>query len=780
MAILVTVTGVVQGVGFRPHVYRRAVSAGYSGWVANFPSGVLIYLQVDITEADQAVTELLADLPPVARVDGYSVKEVPSKNVEGFTIAESSSSGRMAVEIPHDLAACDNCIAEMRDRENRRYRYPYITCTNCGPRYSVITALPYDRSNTSMAPWAMCRACAEEYHNPADRRFHAESTACWDCGPSYVLYRNDGNGGVFERTDLVGVAAVTEVAGLLGSGEIIAIKGIGGYHLACDAEDATAVAKLRKAKFRKEKPFALMARDIDTILEVCSVSEDAEVVLTSPGAPIVLLPRSASLEGVAPDSDVFGVMLPYTPVHRLLFDLGSPPLLVMTSGNRASEPILYLDGDALNGFSGIARAVLVGERPIVRRLDDSIVFPLGAAPVLRRSRGMAPTSVADLDHQGPIIGFGADLKSTIAIAVEGKVFVSQYLGDLAYHEVQLSHRRTVLDLADMYGTDVHSALICSDLHPQYFSSSLAASFAVEMGTGEVLRVQHHRAHIASVLAESGDWDENVVGVAMDGTGYGDDGTIWGGEFFCGSLRSGLNRVASIDGDAHLFGGDAAAKYPLQALAGYLHNEGSWRLLADNVFGFDPSDLRALSSIRASGNDFLRTTSAGRLFDAMAAICGFVGRMTYEGQAAMWLESLAQRQIGNAAGSSTKYPQCYRFDLDGGGIGYEDVLNEAVLDRSNGVDPGRIALGFHLGFARAVALTATRIANETGSHTVALSGGVFQNRIFTSGVLDLLSRASLGVRMNRVLSCNDENISLGQVAIGAVSLSSSANLGRRAQ
>ena len=765
LASLVKITGVVQGVGFRPHIYRRAVTAGFSGWVANDPSGVLVYLELDTSSAATAINELLGELPQVARVDTIAVEEVPSQGLSGFAIADSRSVGPIVTEMSRDLAVCVDCLAEMRDIGNRRYGYPYITCTNCGPRYSVMTALPYDRKNTTMAPWTMCEACSSENCDPMDRRFHAEPIACWDCGPRYHLYDRDLSGR-YRLADGDARDAVVAAAQLLSNGEIVAVKGVGGYHFACDAKNSEAVMTLRAAKFRKDKPFAVMARDIASVEEICWVSVEARSLLLSPSAPIVILPARSELLGVAPGFDQIGVMLPYTPLHHLLFDAAAPGLLVMTSGNRSSEPIAYLDEDALENFSAISGAVLVGERPIARRLDDSVVLARGSAPLLRRSRGLSPAFVARVDHGAPIIACGADLKSTVAVAVGSKVLVSQYLGDLEYHEVQLSHRRTVTDLLGIYDIDPASVQLCADLHPGYFSTALAEKYVEEFGTRELLRVQHHRAHIASVLAEWAIWDQSVVGVAMDGTGYGDDGSIWGGEFFWGSLKDGFERVASLSG-AHLLGGEAAARRPLQALAGYLDDNASWALIAKDVFGVDAGLYRVLSSLRFGREAAISTTSAGRLFDCVAAICGFSGTMSYEGQAAMWLENLARASSNHALDPIAISSNHYRFEFAGAGtIDFQEMLTEAIQDRLSGTSVGTIAMRFHLGFALAVAAMAARIARERGSQIVVLSGGVFLNRIFSDAVSIALRDAGLDVKMNLAVSCNDEGISLGQVAIAA--------------
>ncbi|MDA8261340.1 MAG: carbamoyltransferase HypF [Actinomycetota bacterium] len=758
MASLVRITGVVQGVGFRPHIYRRATARGLSGWVANDAWGVLLYLEADPDTACGEVGILLEELPPLAKVDEVTVVEVASRKVDGFSIAPSLGGATTTAEIARDIAVCADCLAEMRDPADRRHGYPYISCTNCGPRYSVMTALPYDRTNTTMAPWELCADCLAEYTDPNDRRFHAEPIACPACGPNYRIHL-PGAELPFEPGP-AGAEAIAMAARLLAEGRIVAVKGIGGYHLACDARNADAVRRLREAKFRKEKPFALMAKDLGAAARLAEVSIENAKLLGSPSAPIVLLPAVENLEGIAPETDLLGVMLAYTPLHHLLFDAGAPEALVMTSGNRSSEPIAYRDDEALGRFGSMAEAVLAGERPIARRLDDSLYSYGGPAPVLRRSRGMAPSFCAELPSDAALLGCGADLKGSVALGVSGRALVSQFLGDLEFHEVQQAHRETVLDLLRMYAIDPSSLQLCADAHPRYFSRTLADAYAQEFGAAEPLLVQHHRAHVASVLAERGMWESRVVGVALDGTGFGDDGTIWGGEFFVGSLRQGLARRSSLE-RAQLLGGEAAVRRPMQALAGFVADDELWKMFGEPVFGLENADFRALSGLRRRPLGAVATTSAGRLFDAVAAICGFTRSMTFEGQAAMWLESLARAAGAGAAAEG------YAFETTkGGALGFQGVLAEAAHDRLSGVPVGEIALSFHLGFASAVAGRAASLALAEGIGAVVLSGGVFQNRLLAGEVERLLTEAGLGVWMNATLSCNDENISLGQIAIGA--------------
>ena len=768
MAYEINISGVVQGVGFRPHIYRRAVLAGLAGWVTNVPAGVTIFLELSEVEIDQAIKDLLTELPPAAKIATVSKITVRSEGLSDFKIIQSRQSGQRTAEISPDMATCSSCLSELSDPSNRRFLYPYINCTNCGPRYSVVLGLPYGRQKTTMATWPMCPTCNEEYQNPLNRRFHAEPIACWTCGPIYRLYARAANEPArFEEIPVAPKVVPEHAAAALRDGKIVAIKGIGGYHLACDASNQNAVIELRHRKFRKDKPFALMAKDLESVKSIANVTDDEACLLSGAESPIVLLRSRAALGAIAPDNDRVGVMLAYTPFQHLLFHFQAPRLLVMTSGNRSSEPILFKDEEALANFAGLADMVCVGERPISRRLDDSVVAvsPVSRVSFYRRSRGYAPGFVTRLPSDRPILGFGADLKSTVTLLVDGKALVSPFLGDLEYLAVQDSHRIAIDDLTSLYGIDAKTLTLARDLHPDYHSTKLAESYAIASGGIPVRAIQHHRAHIASALAEAALFGDRVVGVAMDGTGYGDDATIWGGEIFLGSLIDGFDRVAHLE-PARLLGGEAANKRPLQALAGYLKCDESWadlpRLLPEKSL----DSYEKITRLRSSRLSAISTTSAGRLFDAMAAVCGFGDAMTtFEGQAAIWLETLANRAL---AGHGRK-------DLRLAGIAYEntgiirhsEALGEAITLRLGGVDGSEIALAFHASLAKAISDAVVSICHQYSVETAALSGGVFQNRLLLSQVIEHLTRAQIRVVINRDVSCNDEGISLGQVAITAL-------------
>jgi hydrogenase maturation protein HypF len=557
-AYSITVRGVVQGVGFRPFVYRLARANNLKGWVLNAEEGVEIHVEGDEAPLQLFFEELKAHPPQAAEISEMRIEGTRAVGFAEFTIRESTGERRPTVRISPDLPVCGDCLQELFDPQDRRYHYPYINCTNCGPRYSVIRGLPYDRPNTTMADWALDDPCASEYRDPGNRRFHAQPVACPACGPHYLFRAGDE----VVRGD---EQAIQSAVHYLRTGRIVAVKGLGGYHLACDARNAEAVCAMRARKYRKEKPFALMVKDTEVARSLVQLGPETESLMNSVARPIVLASAKFELPGVAPENDELGVMLPYTPLHHLLFAAGAPEILVMTSANRSSEPIAYRDDDALQQLSGIADGFLIGERPIARRVDDSVVRVGAFGPtILRRARGYAPRAAATLPTTRPVLAVGADLKNTITLVVDRQAFVSQHIGDLDHYESFCAFRETIQDLLSMYEIDSNELLLVHDAHPQYVSTIHAA----ELPSSEKCAVQHHRAHIASVLAERGAFDERVIGVSFDGTGYGDDGAIWGGEIFVGSVCESFDRVAHLRA-AVLPGGDAAASYPVQAAAGFL-------------------------------------------------------------------------------------------------------------------------------------------------------------------------------------------------------------------
>jgi hydrogenase maturation protein HypF len=742
----VRVRGVVQGVGFRPHVYRLARAHGLDGWVLNGDAGVEIHVEGAADAVAAFDSDLLSAAPPASQIAAIAIEACAlDPTVCGFEIRDSISGSRPTTRVSPDLSVCEDCVSELLDPADRRYRYAYINCTNCGPRFSIVRGLPYDRARTTMADWPLCPACANEYHNPGDRRFHAQPVACAECGPSYYLVTGDGR---TPRED----DAIERAARMLREGAILAVKGIGGYHLVCDADNAQVVAALRQRKYRKEQAFAVMVRDEAVARETVQLSSESGALLTSAARPIVLAPAIVRLPGVAPDNADLGVMLPYAPLHHLLFMAGAPRRLVVTSGNRSSEPIVFRDEDARDRLASLADAFLVGARPIARRVEDSVVKagPFGCV-VIRRSRGLAPSVAATLPASQPILALGADLKNTVTLVVDGQAYVSPYIGDLAHADARSAFDETIRDLLSMYAVALDDLIVAHDRHPDYVSTAYA-----QQRDGAAVSVQHHRAHVASVLAERGEFDRRVIGIALDGTGFGDDAAIWGGEFFVGSIAEGFERVAHLR-QAALVGGDAAARCPVQAAAGFLTQVDDVGDFSDAPFNFPPR-YRDARAVLLGGVRVFPTTSAGRLFDTVAALAGFTRLATFEGQAAMWLEHLAR-----AAGDDSIDVPC-RFS--GGEVDWRDTLAAIVGARRRDVPLPTIARGFHRAFARAMAQAACELAAASTVDTIVLSGGVAQNQLLMHDILDALGAHPLTIWTNRHVPPNDGGISLGQAAIAA--------------
>jgi len=738
------VRGVVQGIGLRPFVYRLARAHSLSGWVLNSNSGVEIHVEGAQNELDDFLRDLKTELPPAAHISNLDVRQANSAGLTQFAIRTSEHRHSPSTEISSDLPVCDDCLAELFDPTDPRYLYPYINCTNCGPRYTVTLALPYDRLNTTMNRWMLDAHCAAEYTDPSNRRFHAQPVACPACGPGYYLYPNKDNAGGSKDS-------IRHGATMLSAGSILAIKGLGGYHLACDARNAAAVVALRERKYRKEKPFALMVSTVELARSVVELSPEAEALLTSRARPIVLARAKIGLEGVAPDNSELGVILPYTPLHHLLFAAGAPDILVMTSANRSSEPIAYEDEDALHRLAGIADSFLVGQRPIARRVDDSVARAGAFGPViLRRARGYAPAAVSSLPTDRPILALGADLKNTITLVVDGRAFVSQHIGDLDHYQSLRAFRETIDDLVSMYQVPRDELLVVHDLHPQYRSTDHAAALRIP----DTFAVQHHRAHVASVLAEREEWNKRVAAVSFDGTGYGDEGSIWGGEIFIGSIRKGFERVAHLR-PAALAGGDAAAHSPVQAAAGFLAQIAGMPDVLTLPFAFPDRYRNAGELVRKEIRTF-PTTSVGRLFDAAAALLGFTREVTFEGQAAMWLEQLAR-----GAGAT----DCYPFPFVGNELDFRPLLSDLAQDRARGRDVKQIARAFQRGIAQGLSDALSELCQAHALDTVVLSGGVFQNELLLEDLKSIVADR-LQIWINHAVPPNDGGISLGQAALAA--------------
>lgn len=736
-AVDLRVRGIVQGVGFRPFVYRLAKRCHVNGWVRNDETGVHVHVEGSTEMLALFAQTLVTEAPPAASIVAVDRATVASEQCETFEIRASRNGATASMGIAPDTAVCEACLRELFDPADRRFRYPYITCSDCGPRYSIVTGLPYDRPFTTMSDWPMCEACAAEYRDPGNRRFHAQPLACPACGPTYAL--PDGTANARRGWDAIATAAA-----LLRRGAIVAVKGIGGFHLACDAENADAVETLRARKFRKERPFALMAADLTTAAALIELTPEAERFLTSPARPIVIATAHRTLIGIAPDNRELGVMLPYAPLQYLLFAAGAPRTLAMTSGNRSGEPMPFDDADALAALGGIADAFLIGERRIARRLDDSVArVARTGTTVLRRARGMAPTAVAGVPATRPILAVGGDLKNAPALVVDGQVFAAAYIGDLDQLACRDALGETVRDLCAVYGLRESDLLIAHDAHPEYASTR----FALELG-GRPLAIQHHRAHVASVIAERGAWQTDVLGIAFDGTGYGDDGTIWGSEFFTGSVATGFTRIAHLR-SASLPGGDAAARFPVQAAAGFLDDCDDVPDLMREPFDFPPRFALARAMVAKNVRTF-RTTSVGRLFDAVAALLGFTRDVTFEGQAAMWLEHLA------AGADAACGP--YAFPFQDGELDYRPLLGEILFDRQRGRDRRAIARAFHAAVAAAIEDVSSAVG---GARPLVASGGVFQNRLLLE---ELHERFGERLWINHRVPPNDGGLSLGQAAL----------------
>jgi hydrogenase maturation protein HypF len=708
----IRVRGVVQGVGFRPFVHRVATREGLRGRVWNDGDGVVVEVEGPAAALDAFARALEDESPPLARVASVASELVAPVGEHGFAVVASHGGGRSAV-VPPDVATCDDCLRELFDPKDRRYRYPFVNCTNCGPRLTIVVGVPYDRPSTTMAPFPLCPDCRREYEDPADRRFHAEPIACPACGPRLSLPLGDA------------VAALRE-------GAIVAVKGLGGYHLACDATSEHAVARLRERKGREEKPLAVMSADPFALADPTPAELD---LLRSPARPIVLVRRrcdAAVAPSVAPGTPWLGLMLPYTPLHHLLAtDIGLP--LVMTSGNRTDEPIAFDDDEARRRLGDVADLFLAHDRPIHRRCEDSVVragFPL------RRSRGYAPSSLTlPLALERPLVAAGAELKSTFCVARGAEAFLSSHLGDLTGEEAHAAFRHDLALWLDMLG--VEPAAIACDLHPDYLSTS----WAWEQGL-PVVEVQHHHAHAAACLAEHGE-TRPALAVVLDGTGYGADGTIWGGEVLRCDLGS-FERVAHLE-PVPLPGGEAAVREPWRIAAAHLERAGRpvpwqrWELVRQSL---------AVNAPLSSG--------AGRLFDACSALLGVRKRISYEGQAAIELEHLADDVEAPA----------YACAIAGGAIRGSDLIAAAHDDLAAGRDRAEIAAAFHEGIAAAFA---TACAAAGGSKTVALSGGCLQNLRLLASLRARLERQGFRVLTHAAVPPNDAGVSYGQAAVAAARL-----------
>jgi hydrogenase maturation protein HypF len=737
--IRILVRGSVQGVGFRPFVHRLATELGLPGWAQNSSQGLVVEVEGASDVLGRFLSRLETECPPRAEIREIRHETVDAVGDAAFVIRESDTSGAKTAAILPDLAPCPDCLRELFDPANRRHRYPFINCTNCGPRFSIIESLPYDRPATSMKAFALCPECAHEYHDPANRRFHAQPNACPVCGPRLALW--DAHGGILAECD----DALRLASEAVRAGAVLALKGVGGFQLIVDARNESALALLRQRKRREEKPFAVMMPSIDDVRRECRVSPMEEALLLSPEAPIVLLHRlgrGSIPAAIAPGNPLLGVMLPSSPLHHLLLDELRIPI-VATSGNLTDEPICIDEHEALERLRGIADVFLVHNRPIVRHMDDSIVRVVaGREMIFRRARGYAPRPIHSPGQLPAVLAVGAHLKNSVALSIGPEVFISQHIGDLATSQAHAAFQRAAADLPRLY--DTTPAMVAHDLHPDYVSTRFATAAEARR-----VAVQHHWAHVVSCLADNG-IDGQALGVAWDGTGYGTDGTVWGGEF----LRP---RGTSFERVAHLRtfrlpGGDAAAREPRRSAVGLLFECG---LLDDQDLAplreFTPGKLSLLRQMLERRFQAPVTSSMGRLFDAVAALAGVRQVASYEGQAAMELEFLAAPAIDES----------YLFGFTDGDpciLDWEPMVVSILADIRKEVAPGIISAKFHNTLAEMV----VAVAHHAGEPRVALTGGCFQNGLLLERVVKRLREEGFDPIWHRNVPPNDGGIALGQI------------------
>ena len=746
----ISVEGIVQGVGFRPFVHRLAHACGLAGFVGNTPAGVLIEAEGEAGRLAELVEAIRQNPPPLARISDLVVSAIPLTRTAGFLIRDSLEAGAAATLISPDVAVCPDCLAELFSPADRRFRYPFLNCTNCGPRYTIVTRIPYDRPNTTMRDFALCPACRQEYDDPESRRFHAQPTCCPLCGPRLCLSTMAG-------TPLAaGDDVLDRTVGLLQSGAIVALKGLGGFHLAVDAGNPQALARLRQRKGREAKPFALMVADLAAARALCHLSPEEEAALVSRERPIVLARKRAAgtlAEEVAPGQEHFGLMLPYAPLHHLLF-AGLPRPLVMTSANLSEEPICIDNEEARQRLAGIADCILDHDRRIHLRCDDSLVaMQAGAVRLLRRGRGYAPRPLP-LAAGGPmLLGVGAELKNTVCLLKGKSAFLSQHIGDLKNLEAYRVFRQSIGHLSEIF--EIRAELVVHDLHPGYLSSRWARE---ESGLPR-LAVQHHHAHLVACLAENR-VEGPAIGIILDGTGYGTDQTIWGGEVLIGDA-SGFRRYAALE-SLPLPGGDAAVQAPWRTAVSYLH-AACGEPLPPLPF-LDGLAAEPILAMVKAGINSPRTSSCGRLFDAVAAMGGGRQVIQYEAQAAIELMQAAGNRLGGTA-----FP-CEFFEEDGiVKLSVRALVRGVAKALAGGMGLPELSRRFHKSLVDGFTHLACLARKREKIGTVALSGGVFQNRLLLEGLVAALSARGFLVLTHREVPCNDGCISLGQAVIGRRSL-----------
>lgn len=745
----IQISGIVQGVGFRPFVYRLARDLELAGWVNNNPRGVTIELEGAEEKVEQFLARLPQEKPALSVIQSVETSYLDSVGYKGFEVRESETAGGKSAWILPDVATCPACLEEVLDPDDRRYRYPFTNCTHCGPRFSIVRELPYDRGNTTMGSFVMCPLCQGEYDDPNDRRFHAQPNACSTCGPQMALWSREG------EVQEVGNEALLAVGEAIRKGKIVALKGLGGFHLICDGRSSEAVRTLRKRKHREEKPLALMFPTLEAIRECCEVYDVEERLLLSPASPIVLLKRKGKgviAKEIAPKNPYLGVMLPYTPLHHLLLrDLSFP--IVATSGNRSDEPICTDETEAVERLGDIADFFLVHDRPIARHVDDSIVRTMaGREMVMRRARGYAPMPISLSEEVPSLVAVGAHLKNTIAFSRGSDLFLSQHIGDLENREAMNAFDAILLDFPTLY--DLSPIAVATDLHPDYSSSKRGQELGVP-----VVEVQHHFAHIRSCMVEN-DLAGQVLGVAWDGVGLGTDRTLWGGEFLL--AKEGSYKRLGHFRTFPLPGGERSVREPRRVALGLL-----FELLGEELFertdllpvqAFSSKELTTLKVVLERKLNAPMTSGVGRLFDAVSSILGICQKSRFEGQGAMNLEFALE---------NVRTERCYPFEYTDDGsesivVDWQKVVRALLQDQKEGLSVGEISMAFHNGLAESV----VEMARRGGEERVALSGGCFQNRYLTERIIGRLAEEGFRCYWHQRVPPNDGGIALGQLAVAA--------------
>ncbi|MBI5747885.1 MAG: carbamoyltransferase HypF [Nitrospinae bacterium] len=750
----IKITGIVQGVGFRPFVYNLATSLGLKGYVLNSSEGVIIDVEGDPHKLDEFISFLKSKAPSLSKIENIEVAERLSLcGYTSFEIRESLPDGKFALISP-DIATCPDCLSELLSPDDRRYQYPFTNCTNCGPRYSIILDIPYDRPKTTMAKFKMCPDCEREYHDPTNRRFHAQPNACHVCGPQIKLKVQSSKFKVNERESL------KTAIELLKQGAIGAIKGLGGFHIACDATNDEAVKRLREKKRKSNKPFAIMCPDIETIKKICNVSAQSEILLSSELKPIVLLPKLQNniiSEYIAPDNNYFGVMLPYTPLHQLIFD-PSFIALVMTSGNLSEEPIVIDNDEAIEKLSDIADFFLFHNRDIYMRVDDSIVREYkGVKRVIRRSRGYVPYPI-ELEIEMPeILGCGGELKNTFTLTKGHYAIMSQHIGDLENYEAIEFFKETLKNLKNSFR--VEPTIIAHDLHPDYWTTKFAKELKTHNSSLITVPVQHHHAHIVSCMAEN-HIREKVIGIAWDGTGYGTDGAIWGGEFLIADYK-GFERAGHLR-YVLLPGGDKAIREPYRIALSHLYDAYGVAFLKLDIPFINQNKDKAKIILKMIDNriNTVMTSSAGRLFDTVSSIINGIDVVTFEGEAAIKLEMIADKSVKDSYGYQLSAISYQPLIID-----TRILIQGIVNDLLNGVDHTIISAKFHNTLAEIIAEVCKKIKIDTGIDKVVLSGGCFQNIFLLDRTLDRLGN-EFNTFIHKDVPTNDGGISLGQAVIAS--------------